>query len=325
MTCPHCQHDNREGAAFCGGCGAPLHQSCPRCGSENPPGQKFCDACGQDLSQPSTQSGSSPARRPLSEPATAPASSAGERRQATVLFSDLSGFTAMSEQLDPEEVEGLMRRLKDRAVEIVEAQGGIVSQFVGDEVLALFGIPTAHEDDPVRAVRAALSLHELAQQLSPEVEERIGQPLRMHTGINTGLVVTSTADARDGTVGVTGDTVNIGARLKALAEEDRILLSPATARLVGDFFETEALESAELKGKAAPVTPHRVVGETLARTRFEAAQQRGFTPYIGRERELSQLRRCLENAINGEGQYVTVVGEPGIGKSRLIYELRHEI
>ncbi|MCZ6750037.1 MAG: AAA family ATPase, partial [SAR324 cluster bacterium] len=249
----------------------------------------------------------------------------GERRQATVLFSDLSGFTAMTEQLDPEEVQGLMRRLKNRAVEIVEAHGGIVSQFVGDEVLALFGIPSAHEDDPVRAVRAAQGLHDLAREMSPEVEDKIGRALAMHTGIDTGLVVTSTADDRDGRIGVTGDTVNTAARLKALAEEDRILLSPATARLVGDFFETEALESAELKGKAAPVTPHRVVGETLARTRFEAAQQRGFTPYVGRERELSQMRRCLENAIAGEGQYVTVVGEPGIGKSRLIYELRHEI
>ena len=130
MTCPHCQHDNREGAAFCGGCGAPLHQSCPRCGSENPPGQKFCDACGQDLSPPSTQSGSSPARRPLSEAATAPASSAGERRHATVLFSDLSGFTAMSEQLDPEEVEGLMQQDEEGTVEALEARSAIFSEHI---------------------------------------------------------------------------------------------------------------------------------------------------------------------------------------------------
>ncbi|MEE8555930.1 MAG: adenylate/guanylate cyclase domain-containing protein, partial [bacterium] len=121
----------------------------------------------------------------------------------------------MSEKLDPEEVQGLMRRLKDRAVEIVESHGGIVSQFVGDEVLALFGIPTAHEDDPVRAVRAAQGLHELARELSPEVEEKIGRPLRMHTGINTGLIVTHLRDDREGLYGITGDAVNTGARLKA--------------------------------------------------------------------------------------------------------------
>ncbi|MCZ6748287.1 MAG: adenylate/guanylate cyclase domain-containing protein, partial [SAR324 cluster bacterium] len=200
-----------------------------------------------------------------------------------MLFSDLSGFTAMTEKLDPEEVQGLMRRLKDRAVEIVEAHGGIVSQFVGDEVLALFGIPTAHEDDPVRAVRAAQGIHELARELSPEVEEKIGRGLRMHSGIDTGLVVTSTADVRDGTIGVTGDTVNTAARLKALAGDDAILLTPETQRLVADFFDTEPSDATQLKGKAAAVTPFRITGETAVRSRFQAAEARGFTPYTGRE------------------------------------------
>ncbi|MCZ6552550.1 MAG: zinc ribbon domain-containing protein, partial [SAR324 cluster bacterium] len=194
MNCPTCQHENPEKAAFCEECGAKLERDCPQCGEPNSPSAKFCIGCGYDLSGPGESSQPSP---PGQGPAIA--ASEGERRQATVLFSDLSGFTAMTEKLDPEEVQGLMRRLKDRAVEIVEAHGGIVSQFVGDEVLALFGIPTAHEDDPVRAVRAAQGLHELARELSPEVEEKIGRPLRMHTGIDSGLVVTSTADARDGT------------------------------------------------------------------------------------------------------------------------------
>ena len=193
-------------------------------------------ACGHDLFQPDP----SPQARPSD-----PSPPTGERRQATVFFSDLSGYTAMNERLDPEEVQAIMGRVKEGAVRIVEAHGGIVNQFVGDEVLALFGIPTAHEDDPVRAVRAALGLHELAHELSPGVEDKIGRPLRMHTGIDSGLVVTSTADVRDGTIGVTGDTVNTGARLKALAADDTILLSPETQRLVADFFDTEALEAAE--------------------------------------------------------------------------------
>jgi predicted ATPase/class 3 adenylate cyclase len=248
---------------------------------------------------------------------------AGERRQATIVFSDLSGYTAMNERLDPEEVEALLGRLKEAAVGIVERHGGMVNQFVGDEVLALFGIPTAHEDDPLRAVRAALALHAMVRELSPEVEARIGQPLRMHTGIHTGLIVTNRRDDRDGRYGITGDTVNTGARLKAQADADAILVSAETQRLIAPFFETTALEALPMKGKAAPVMAYRVVGASQIHTRFEAAAQRGFTPYTGRERELTTLQACLEKALAGQGQCVTVVGEAGVGKSRLLYEFRH--
>ena len=226
MQCPQCHTPNAADARFCQHCAAALRLTCSACGRQLAPGARFCDQCATPVD---------PAPAPATEAAETTAAhpaSAGERRQATVVFSDLSGFTAMAEQLDPEEVEGLMRRLKDGAVAIVEAHGGIVSQFVGDEVLALFGIPAAHEDDPVRAVRAAAAIHALARQLSPEVEATIGRPLAMHTGINTGLIVTSTADDRDGRIGVTGAAVNTSARLKALASADQILLSPETARLV---------------------------------------------------------------------------------------------
>ncbi len=244
-----------------------------------------------------------------------------------MLFSDLSGFTAMTEQLDPEEVEGLMRQLKHGAVEIVETHAGIVSQFVGDEILGLFGIPAAHEDDPVRAVRAAHQIHALAQKLSLQAEAKIGRPLRMHTGIDTGLVVTSTADARDGTVGVTGDTVNTAARLKAAAADDQILLSRETARLVDTFVQLEQLEPIVLKGKAGPVTPFSVAGEVATgASRFEAAAARyGFTAFAGRERELAALQEALQRAIAGQGQFITVIGEAGAGKSRLLYEFRHGV
>ena len=318
MECPSCQHENPPQSKFCFECGAGLELTCPKCGISLPTGVKFCNGCGHDLSQPAT-----PSDTPT-KPAE-PSAPTGERRRATVLFSDLSGFTAMTEKLDPEEVQGLMRRLKDRAVEIVEAHGGIVSQFVGDEVLALFGIPTAHEDDPVRAVKTARQIHALAHELSSEVEEEIGLPLRMHTGIHTGLVVTSTADDRDGRIGVTGDTVNTAARLKATAESDAVLLSPVTQHLVEEYFETEPQTPLTLKGKSKPITPHRVVRETAVQTRFEAAQQRGFTPHTGRESELAQLQRCLDISTAGEGQFVSVVGEAGIGKSRLLYEFRHTI
>lgn len=171
----------------------------------------------------------------------------------------------MVEQLDPEEVQELMRYLKGGAVEIVEAHLGIVSQFVGDEIMALFGIPVSHEDDPVRAVRAAHQIHALARQLSLQAEDKIDRPLRMHTGIDTGLVVTSTADARDGTVGVTGDTVNTAARLKAAAANDQILLSRETARQVDNYVELEQLEPVVLKGESRSNYPVQCSGRSRNR------------------------------------------------------------
>ncbi len=239
-----------------------------------------------------------------------------------MLFSDLSGYTAMSERLDPEEVEAIMSRIKAEAVRIVESHGGIVNQFVGDEVLALFGIPSAHEDDPRQAVRASLELHGLVRGISPEVEQKIGAPLRMHSGINTGLIVTHLRDDREGRYGITGDVVNTAARLVGLAEPDEILLSPGTQRLVSAYFETEKGTPAQVKGKAEPLTPFKVVGATTVQTRFEAAQRRGFTPFTGREGELATLEAALKMAATGHGQFVTVVGEAGLGKSRLLHEFR---
>jgi class 3 adenylate cyclase/tetratricopeptide (TPR) repeat protein len=249
----------------------------------------------------------------------------GERRQATIVFSDLSGYTAMNERLDPEEVEAIMRRIKEEAVRIVESHEGIVNQFVGDEVLALFGIPTAHEDDPIRALRAALELHEVVRRMSPEIETRLGQPVRMHTGIHTGLIVTNLQDERNGQFGITGDTVNTGARLKAQAEADEILVSPETQRLVDPYFETEPLEAIRMKGKTELMAPYLVIGDSKVHSRFEAAEKKGFTAYTGRDQELATLHACLEKAMRGAGQFITVVGEAGAGKSRLHYEFRHSL
>jgi class 3 adenylate cyclase/tetratricopeptide (TPR) repeat protein len=319
MQCPRCQAENSERARFCVECGQRLEKSCPACGNLLSLGAKFCDQCGERLSEASPAAAQS-APRPA--PTLAPE---GERRQATVLFSDLSGYTAMNERLDPEEVRGIVGRIKAGAVRIVEGHGGIVNQFVGDEVVALFGVPLAHEDDPVRAVRAARDLHALVRALSPEVERRIGAPLRLHTGISTGLIVTGTEDRRDGTYGITGDAVNIGARLASHAASDAVLVSEETQRLIADFFQVEPLAPVELKGKSGRVTPYRVIEQTGVSSRFEAAAQRGFTTYAGREVELRTLNAALDKARTGQGQFVTVMGEPGIGKSRLLFEFRHAL
>ncbi|MEE8480512.1 MAG: adenylate/guanylate cyclase domain-containing protein, partial [Desulfobacterales bacterium] len=246
--------------------------------------------------------------------------SEGERRHATVLFSDLSGYTVMNEKLDPETVQELMTRIKSGAIRIVEHQGGTVNQFVGDEILALFGIPNTHEDDPIHAVRAALELHEMVRGMSKEVEPLIGRPLTFHSGINTGLIITTEWDDRDGRFGVTGDTVNTGARLLAQAKENEILVSPETQRLISSYFKTESLKPVKMKGKAEPMVPHRILGDAMIQTRLDAAKQRGFTTHIGRKKELATLNACLEKTIQGEGQLVTISGDRGLGKSRLIYE-----
>ncbi len=251
--------------------------------------------------------------------------SEGERRHATVLFSDLSGYTVMNEKLDPEVVQELMTRIKSGAIRIVEHYDGTVNQFVGDEILALFGIPNAHEDDPIRAVRTALELHKMVSEISKEVEPLISQPLTLHSGINTGLIVTTEWDERDGKFGVIGDTVNTGARLLAQAKGNEILVSPETHRLISPYFKTELLEPVKMKGKAKPMIPHRILGRAMIRTRMEAAKQRGFTPYVGRKKELATLNDCLEKTIQGEGQLVTISGDRGLGKSRLIYEFCHNL
>jgi len=328
MKCPQCQFDNPSSAKFCNACGSKLELACPQCGNVNPPGSKFCNECGHNLAltpAPAESSQSSQESGVISVPPEPGPLPEGERRQATILFSDLSGYTSMNERLDPEEVEAIMSRIKKEAVRIVERHGGIVNQFVGDEVLALFGVPTAHEDDPVRAVRAARELHRLVRQISPEVEERIDAKLRMHSGISTGLVVTHIRDTRDGNYGITGDTVNVGARLAARAEADEILLGPETYHLIAPYFETKSLDAVTIRGKTKPMIPYRVIGESTVRTRFEAAEKRGLTTFTGRDQELATLHSCLDKAMSGNGQFVTVVGEAGVGKSRLVYEFRHSL
>jgi class 3 adenylate cyclase/tetratricopeptide (TPR) repeat protein len=325
MKCKKCDFENPDGANFCNKCGSKLELACPQCSNVNPPDSKFCNKCGHNLINSYTAAESSKIAHQPARFSESPSLPEGEHRQATIVFADLSGYTSMNERLDPEEVEAIMSRIKNEAVRIVEGHEGIVNQFVGDEVLALFGIPTAHEDDPIRAVRAAMEIHELVRKISPEVEARISTKLRMHTGINTGLVVTHIRDIRDGSYGITGDTVNIGARLATSAEPDDIIVGPETYRLISPFFETNALEPVTVRGKTKPLIPYCVIGESAVQTRFEAARIQGLTAFTGREHELTALYSCLEKTLAGLGQFVTVAGEAGMGKSRPIYEFRHSL
>jgi len=203
MKCPNCQHENPEGAKFCNECGSKLQLACPECGKVNPTGSKFCNECGERLERAVETEKSVPEVE-------------GERKHVTVLFSDLTGYTTMSERLDPEKVKEITSRIFEEIALVVTRYEGFIEKYVGDAVMALFGVPKAHEDDPIRAIRAAREIHDLVDSMSPEVEKSIGRPISMHTGINTGLVVTGEVDMEKGTHGVAGDTINLASRLQTI-------------------------------------------------------------------------------------------------------------
>jgi len=233
MKCPKCQFENREGAKFCLECGDKFKLACPECKKILPHAAKFCDECGCNLQPDKTTSAE------ISEQASADSLSTkklssddaaivGERKHVTVLFSDLTGYTAMSEKLDPEEVKEITSQIFNEISKIISNYDGFIEKYAGDAVMAMFGVPTAHEDDPVRAIRAAREIHETARRISPEIEGKIGQPLSMHTGITTGLVVTGAVNMKIGTHGAAGDTINSAARLSNLAKPGEILISGST-------------------------------------------------------------------------------------------------
>ena len=308
MKCPECQFENPEGMKFCGACGTNLERICSKCKFSNPPQFKFCGECGQELEEVAVE------EEKVSE-------AEGERKHVTVLFSDLSGYTAMSEKLDPEEVKEITSRIFGEISKVIDKYEGFVEKFVGDAVMALFGVPKAHEDAPLRAIRAAREIHELVDALSPEIEKRVGQPISMHTGINTGLVVTGEVDIEKGTHGVAGGTINLASRLSSLAKVGEILVGPDTYRQAEGHFAFQPLEPTMIKGKTEPVQAHKVLspkGRPVTMHRFSGLR----ADLIGRKVELAQLEEAVENLRSGKGSIFSICGDAGTGKSRLIDEFK---
>jgi class 3 adenylate cyclase len=274
--------------------------ACANCGEENPERAKFCLECGSELVT-----------------AAAPESF---RKTVTIVFSDLVGSTALGERLDPETLSDVLTEYFEAVKPVVERHGGTVAKFIGDAVMAVFGIPQVHEDDALRAVRAALEMRETLAGLNPELQRRYGVTLATRTGINTGPVV-GKGLAPDRNF-VTGDTANTAARLQTGAEADEILLGDRTYRLVRDAIEAQLLPPLSAKGKEEPVTVYRLLS-TLSEAEAVARRlrERG-TPLIGRELEKPLLIGTFERSAQQRSvQLVTVIGEPGVGKSRLIAEL----
>jgi class 3 adenylate cyclase len=243
-----------------------------------------------------------------------------QRRQLTVLFCDLVGSTALAARLDPEDLHAVMRAYQAVCAEVVGRFEGHVAKYLGDGVLACFGWPVAHEDDAERAVRAGLALIEAIARLNSHADVR----LQARAGIATGIAVVGDliGEGASREEAVVGDVPHLSARVQALAEPGQVVISQATRRLVGGLFELAELGPQRLKGFAEPIMSWRVAGESRAEGRFEARQTAGLTPLVGREEEIALLLRRWRQARDGEGQVVLLAGEPGIGKSRLVRELR---
>jgi class 3 adenylate cyclase/tetratricopeptide (TPR) repeat protein len=327
VTCRGCGHANPEDARFCGGCGARLELVCAACQAANPAGNRFCHRCGGPLgaAEPFGSPRSYTPKHLADKILTAGSALAGERKQVTVLFVDVSGFTSLSERLDPEDVHRLMSRAFDLMLAEVHRYEGTVNQFLGDGIMALFGAPIAHEDHARRAVHAALGIRRALEGLQTELAPR-GITFRARQGLNTGLVVVGSigGDLRMDYTAV-GDTTNVAARLQQASEPGRVTISEATQRLVAGYFDTRRLGELHLKGKSEPLTAWAVTAAHETRTRLEVGAAHGLTPYVGRERDLGTLLDLFGRARAGAGQVALVVGEAGIGKSRLLLELRRRI
>ncbi len=244
----------------------------------------------------------------------------GERRQVTVLFADLVGFTGFTERSGEEAAYRLMQRITKLLRGTIREQGGTIRSFTGDGVMALFGVPQALEDAPLRACRAALLIQERLSAQSTEIEASHGLRPKLRVGISAGLAVVGRVDSNENaSVTALGDTVNLASRLQALAEPGAVLLSEAAQRLVEGMVESRFVGEHLIKGKAEPQRVFRLEAIRQTAVRFDAAVSRGLTTYVGRDRELETLERSLAEA-RARLRVVDIVGEPGIGKSRLVYE-----
>jgi class 3 adenylate cyclase len=318
MQCPKCQFQNPEGFNFCKKCGQKLVFTCPSCQMINTPDSNFCGGCGYDFTKTSAIT-----PQPIEIPCK-PIITDQERKHVTVMFSDLSGYTAMTEKLDPEEVKEIMDRIFGKISQVVVKYEGFIEKFVGDAVMAIFGVPKTHEDDPVRAIRAAREIHNLVKEISPTLTKTIGRPLYMHTGINTGLVVAKEIDFDKGTHGVLGNTINVASRISGLAKADEIIVGLETYHQAEGYFNFEKLDPTKVKGKEEPIQLYKVSSpkEAISKTHRLSGLR---AELIGRRVEMDQLKEAVDNLKQGKSSSFSIIGDAGTGKSRLVEEFRKSL
>ena len=334
MKCPVCGFENPEEMKFCGQCGATLTVGCDRCGCANPLSFKYCGNCGRplgDWESARTQAGDHegvPEVEPSlarEEPAVA-GSEEAERRQLTVMFCDLVGSTSLSVQLDPEDLRELLREYQTVCGQMISQFEGSIAQYLGDGILVYFGYPRAHEDDAHRAVRTALCIVQEMTRLDAHFQREFGVGLAVRIGIHTGLVVVGEMGRGDqrGPLAL-GSTPNFAARLQTFARPNGVAVSQATYRLIQGYFDCQSLGTRILDGIPRPVEVYHILQESGAHSRLEVAADLGLTPFVGREQEIAHLQRLWQQARSGEGQIALIRGDPGIGKSRLVQELKERL
>ncbi len=353
MTCSHCRHENPTDAKFCNACGAKLDASCPQCGRTNPPGSRFCNECGTSLVSKAKvkkqrakvkSSSAQPwhpgpnAQHPISytpshlaeriqaerEAMEARGAADGERKSITALFADIKGSTDLIADLDPEEARAILDPTLKLMMDAVHRYEGYVAQSLGDGIFALFGAPIAHEDHPQHALYAALLMQEENRKRAEHLRREKGVNVQLRVGINTGEMVLRSIrkdDLHTDYVPV-GQSTNLASRMESLATPGSILVSEQTYKLTEGYFEFKALGQAQVKGFAEPLNIYEVAGVGPLRTKLQLSVRRGLARFVGRQSELEQLRRAFESVKAGHGQIAGVMGEPGVGKSRLFYEFK---
>ena len=329
MQCPECRAENRKERRFCAQCGASLNLACPSCGFSNEPGEKFCGGCGSPIARTQSTPESKFSAPTLYTPKhlaekilQSKSALEGERKQVTALFCDIANSTVLANRLGPEAMHALLDQFFELALAEVHRYEGTINQFLGDGFMALFGAPLAHEDHARRAALAALDIQNELQQLV----QRTGHSVEVRMGLNTGLVVIGAiGDNLRMDYTAVGDTTNLAARLQQAAEPGQIVVSETTHQAVAGYCNTNFIGEYRLKGIPDPVSAWEVLSGRGARTRLEIEAERGLTPFVGRKRELSLLQACYEKARSEQGQMVFIVGEPGIGKSRLLLEFHRRL
>jgi len=330
MKCPKCQTENPSDAKFCNQCASRLELGCPACGKLNPPGSKFCNQCAYDLSKPKAAPPIDYSQPQTYTPKfladkilTTRSSLEGERKLVTVLFADVANYTSISEKLDPEEVHQIMDGCFKVLLDEIHRYEGTIDKFTGDGVMALFGAPVAHEDHAQRACYAALAIQRAMEGYGEKVKKECGVDFKMRVGLNSGpVIVGSVGNDLKMDYTAVGDTVNLASRMETAAKPGAVLVSEHTYRMARDFFKFQSLGRAPVKGKEEPVEAYELLEATQVATRLEAAVIRGLTRFVGRGKEMEALQEAFEKARSGSGQVVGIVGEAGVGKSRLLLELR---
>ena len=327
MKCPACKNELPGGSKFCNLCGRKLEPTCPGCGQSIPADTRFCVGCGYDLTDPARvphpdyNSLHSYTPKHLTDKVlTSRSAIEGERKLVTVMFADVAGFTSMGEKLDPEDLHLIMNNCFRVLMDEVHKYEGTINEFRGDGVMALFGAPIAHEDHAVQACYASLAIQKALAPFGEDLKTRYGIDFKMRIGLNSGpVVVGSIGDDLRMDYTAQGDTANLAARMESNADPGGVLVSANTWKLVKDLFEFEPMERIKVKGKEQPVVAYRLKETVGLRSRPE---RQVYSEMIGRDQELSILELQVLKAVNGEGSVINIVGEAGVGKSRLIAELK---